>query len=238
MRLTALPARLVLPVGLAAALLAGCSGQEEARALDPDVVHLQAGAPGEPNEVLTAAPAEDVFAGSPFSATDVEFMRGMQAHHEQALEMTALVPSRSGSEDLRLFVQRMDIAQTSELEQLQRLLDEHAALQERSGAAHDDHADGHGDGGDHADYHAAMPGMLSQDRLTELEAASGATFDRLFLEGMSEHHEGALAMVDGLLATEGAAADPRLQQLAQHVDSDQRIEIDRMARMHAALPPA
>lgn len=236
MRLTALPARLVLPVALAATLLAGCSGSEEARALDPDVVHLQAGAPGEPNEVLTVAPPEDVFAGSTFSEADVEFMRGMQAHHEQALAMTDLVAARTDSEDLLLFVQRMDIAQTSELEQLQRLLDEHAALQERSGAAHEDHADDHGD--DHGDDHAGMPGMLSQARLAELEAASGDTFVRLFLEGMSEHHEGALAMVAGLLATEGAAADPRLQQFAQHVDSDQRIEIDRMARMHAELPPA
>lgn len=217
-----------------AGALAGCSADAEPQALPSDVVHIQPGAPGEPNEVLSAAPVaeEEVFADSPFSAADVAFMRDMQVHHEQALAMTALVEDRTDHEALRLFVQRMDISQTAELEQLERMLAEHDAAVERGGAEHDDH------GGDHGGDHAGMPGMLSEEQLAALEAASGDDFVRQFLVGMSTHHEGALAMVEDLLATDGAAEDPRLWEFAQHVDSDQRIEIDRMARMYAELPEA
>ena len=216
-----------------AVLLTGCSSSGSTQALDPDVVHLQAGAPGEPNVVLTEPPQEQLQLGSPFTEADVAFMRDMQVHHEQALQMTALVEARTEREDLRLFVQRMDISQTGELEQLDRLLAEHEQALERTGEAHDGGHSGHSGDGDHSD----MPGMLSEARLAALEAASGDDFVRLFLQAMTEHHDGALAMVAEVLATEGALADQRLYQFAQHVDSDQRIELDRMARMWETLPP-
>ncbi|WP_380165106.1 DUF305 domain-containing protein [Jannaschia sp. R86511] len=231
------PARSVLAVAAAALLLAGCSASGSTQALDPEVVHLQPGDPGEPNQVLTEAPPEEVFPGSVFTAADVAFMRDMEVHHEQALTMTAMVDERSEHEDLRLFVQRMEASQEGELEQLERMLAEHEEAVRRGGgedhgADHESEHDGHSGDGDHSD----MPGMLSDDQLAELEAAEGDEFDRLFLVGMSRHHEGALAMVGELFTDEAAAADPRLFQFAEHVDSDQRIEIDRMARMYAELP--
>jgi uncharacterized protein (DUF305 family) len=64
-----------------------------------------------------------------------------------------------------------------------------------------------------------------------LRAARGEEFDRLFMESMIAHHEGALVMVDELLATDGAAQESETFQFATHVESDQRIEIDRMRRM-------
>lgn len=213
-------------------LLSGCTSSDDERALDPDVVHLQAGAPGQPNVRLTEAPPEELALGSSFSDTDVGFMRDMQVHHEQALAMTAMVEERTEREDLRLFVQRMDISQTGELEQLERLLDEHEQAVERTGGDHDAHS-GHTGDGDHSD----MPGMLSDDELAALEAARGDDFARLFLQAMTKHHDGALAMVAEVLSTEGALADQRLYEFAQHVDSDQRIELDRMARLWATLPP-
>ncbi|WP_336923495.1 DUF305 domain-containing protein [Aquipuribacter sp. SD81] len=229
---TALYAAVVALLGAGA--LAGCSAAAEPQALPSDVVHIQPGAPGEPNEVLSEAPveAEEVFADSPFSEADVAFMRDMQVHHEQALAMTALVADRTDDEQLRLFVQRMDISQTAELEQLERMLAEHDAAVERGGADHGGHS------GDHGGDHSGMPGMLSEEQMAAMEAASGDEFVRQFLVGMSAHHEGALAMVEELIATDGAAEDPRLWEFAQHVDSDQRIEIDRMARMYAELPEA
>lgn len=227
------PARFVLVGALAVGLLAGCSGGETTQALDPEVVNLQPGAPGEPNAVLSEIPVDDeVFPTSPFSDADVAFMRDMQVHHEQALAMTALVGERTEREDLRLFVRRMEISQTAEIELLDRLLAEH----ESAVIGGDDHADGHAD--DHADGHADMPGMLSPDEMAALEAASGDDFVRRFLVAMTRHHEGALIMVADLLETDGAASDPRLAQFAQHVDSDQKIEIERMARMYAELSPA
>lgn len=227
------PARSVLVVVAAAVLLAGCTSSDGAQALDPGVVHLQPGEPGDPNEVVTQAPPEEVFPGSAFSDADVAFMRDMQVHHEQALAMTAMVDDRTDHEDLRLFVQRMETSQAAELEQLERLLAEHEEAVRRSGGEeHDGEHGGHTADGDHGD----MPGMLSDEQLAALEAAEGDDFVRLFLVSMSRHHEGALAMVGELFADEEAAADPRLSRFAEHVDSDQRIEIDRMAQMYAELP--
>jgi uncharacterized protein (DUF305 family) len=76
--------------------------------------------------------------------------------------------------------------------------------------------------------HAAMPGMLTPAQLAELAAARGAAFDRLFLEDMIRHHEGALTMVARLLATPGAAQSPDTYGFVSDVDTDQRAEIARM----------
>jgi uncharacterized protein (DUF305 family) len=75
-----------------------------------------------------------------------------------------------------------------------------------------------------------MPGMLTHAQLMQLEAARGSEFDRLFLEFMIQHHEGALEMVRQLFAA-GGGQESEMFQFASHVDGDQRIEITRMYRM-------
>ena len=220
------------------AALTGCSSSTETKAaLDPDVRHLQAGAPGEPNTVVTEAP-ETVQLGSPFTEQDAAFLEGMRAHHEQALQMTALVPERAGREDLRLFAERMHISQEGEIELVDGWLEEHEAALERLGEEHDGHGadDAHGADDGHGG-HADMPGMLTPAELAAMEAASGERFVQLFLIGMTKHHQGALQMVDELLSTQGAAADPRLYRFATDVDSDQRIELDRMLRIAETVAP-
>ncbi len=217
------------------ATLSGCSGTSSgAQPLDPTVRHVQPGAPGEPNEILTEAPAPQLELASPFTPADVAFLEDMKVHHRQALRMSALVPEREQREDLVLFARRMDISQEGELEQVERLLAEHEAALERTGTT--GHGDGHDSGhdGDETD-HADMPGMLTEAELTALEAASGEQFVRLFLDGMMRHHEGALRMVADLFADEQAAGDPRVFSFANDVDADQRIEISRMARLQAEL---
>jgi uncharacterized protein (DUF305 family) len=82
-----------------------------------------------------------------------------------------------------------------------------------------------------------MPGMLTPEALARLRGAGGAGFDRLFLEGMIHHHEGALVMVADLLATDGAGQEPEIFQFASHVESDQRIEIARMRQLLRAISP-
>ena len=59
----------------------------------------------------------------------------------------------------------------------------------------------------------------------------GREFDRLFLEGMIKHHEGALVMVTELFATPGAGQESEIFAFASDVDADQRMEIDRMRGM-------
>ena len=77
--------------------------------------------------------------------------------------------------------------------------------------------------------------MLTTDELAQLEGASGAEFDRLFLQYMIRHHEGAVAMVEQLLTEGFGGQESQLFQLAQHIELDQQVEIARMKRVLTEL---
>ena len=79
-----------------------------------------------------------------------------------------------------------------------------------------------------------MPGMLTAEQMGQLVAARGTQFDRLFLEFMIRHHEGALAMVQELYAS-GGGVEPATDRFAREVNADQTIEITRMRAMLAKL---
>ena len=76
-----------------------------------------------------------------------------------------------------------------------------------------------------------MPGMLTNEEMAQLAAAKGKEFDRLFLRGMIKHHGGAIQMVRELFATPGAGQEGGIYAFASVVDSDQRMEIDRMGML-------
>lgn len=116
-----------------------------------------------------------------YTQEDLLFLRHMIVHHDQALELTALVPSRTRREELIRFARHVDTAQKTEIDQMESLL----RLAADRGMAIPDH-DLHGD--------QPMPGLLDKVRMGALTAASGALFERLWLEGMIVHHEGALTM--------------------------------------------
>ena len=174
---------------------------------------VQPGAPGQATRVITTDKAVDL---SPVKHTpaDVQFMQGMIGHHAQAIEMTGLLATRTQSEDMRKLAQRIDVSQTDEIKMMQEW------LKGRGEALPDPHAHHHGG--------ALMPGMLTADEMARLSEAKGDTFDRLFLEFMIKHHEGALTMVQQLHATAGAGQEPEMFAFANDVDADQRMEIDRM----------
>ncbi len=173
-----------------------------------------------------------------YSAADVRFVQQMIGHHAQALTMTALVPARSGREDVRRVAERIEITQRDEIALMRRWLRDRGEAAPDSGGAHHGHHPPAGTG-QAADSggHAGMPGMLTAAELARLAAATGAEFDRLFLEYMIRHHEGALAMVAELLATPGAGQEVEIFRLVSDVDADQRAEIRRMRAMQDA-PPA
>ena len=203
---------------------------------------VQPGAPGEPNRILTAEEAEGLYADTPHTWADVRFMQMMVPHHAQALEMVTLVEDRTASEDLPLFARRLEISQDDELRQIRAWLEERGeavpdpadAEQMRALAAHDhgDHGASEAPGGADA---GLMPGMLTEAEMTALEHASGAEFDRLWIESMIRHHQGALTMVDDLFTTEGAGQETEVFRFANHVLSDQQIEISRMQGMLAEM---
>jgi uncharacterized protein (DUF305 family) len=157
--------------------MSGAPGLSPIRALQRGVVCLALGG-GLVSGVFAQVPGG---ATSLYTPEDLLFLSHMIVHHEQALELTALVPSRTGREEFVRFARHVDAAQRSEIDQMQSLL-ELAAERGMTIPGHESH------GG------SPMPGILSKDRMDAIAAASGATFERLWLEGMIFHHEGALTM--------------------------------------------
>ena len=137
----------------------------------------------------------------------------MIVHHAQALVMTDLVPDRSENESMRRLAGRVEVSQRDEIAVMERWLE-----RRREAVSMGDH---HG---------SLMPGMLTEEELARLAAANGEEFDRLFLELMIRHHEGALVMVADLFSN-GGGQEAEIFRLASNVDADQRAEIARMRAM-------
>jgi len=205
---------------LVAAAAASCQpahrGQVHASAsLTPPII--QPGAPGTPSRVIAADQAADL-SRVRYLTADVQFMQGMIHHHAQALDMTALVGTRTVTDDMRKLALRIELSQSDEIRMMQHW------LESRNQEAPSEHAH-------HMPGAALMPGMLTAEEMERLAQAKGKTFDRLFLEFMIQHHAGALIMVDELFAAPGAGQDSEVFGFASDVVADQKAEIGRMGAM-------
>ncbi len=162
-------------------------------------------------------------------------MQGMIMHHAQAVEMTALIESQTENKDVRLLGARISQSQSDEMKFMKRWLEARGEpvsppLPGMDMPGHD--MSGH----DMSSHHMLMPGMLSTKQMDALRKAKGARFDRLFLTGMIQHHNGALIMVKDLFETAGAGQDAELFNFATDVDSGQRAEIRIMQFMSGEKP--
>ena len=177
-------------------------------------------------------------ARSRFTEADVEFMTGMIHHHAQAIEMSQLAPTHAASESIRTLAARIINAQRDEIATMQRWLRDRDQPVPEVHRMDDGrvmvHAPGMQHGGGHD--HAMMPGMLTEAELASLRATHGVAFDRLFLQLMIRHHQGAVTMVQDLFATDGAGQDEDVFRFATDVHVDQRTEVARMERMLEAMP--
>lgn len=201
---------------LALLLLAAATGAACRTAGPAGTAIIQPGAPGEANRTISREAATDL---SKVQATpaDVKFMQGMIGHHAQAIEMTALIADRTAREEMKLLGQRIAVSQADEMEMMRTW------LRARGQEVPSEHA--------HHTQEGFMPGMLTPAQMAELAAAKGELFDQLFLKYMIQHHSGALTMVDELFKTPGAGQEGDINAFAADVDSDQRMEIDRMRAM-------
>jgi uncharacterized protein (DUF305 family) len=210
----------------AAVLLAACSGdsddQQSGDSQDQQVNIVQPGAPGEPSRPLSQEEAEQI-EPPPHTEADVDFMQGMIHHHAQALVMTSMVRDRAASRDLTILARRIELAQETEIE----LMDRWLTQRDEEVPDAEDHRNDHGGRG-------LMPGMVGHQELAKLADADGRRFDRMFLEYMIRHHQGALTMVRQLRADNGGI-EPEIDLFVRHVDSDQNIEINRMAGLLAQV---
>jgi uncharacterized protein (DUF305 family) len=157
-------------------------------------------------------------------------MQGMIMHHAQAVEMTALIESRSENKELRLLGARINHSQAEEIrfmERWLRLRGEPTSMAKSQGMNMP---------GMKSNGPMLMPGMLTPEQMQALKNARGDEFDRLFLTGMIQHHKGALTMVKDLFDTPGAGQDAEIFNFATDVDSGQRAEIRIMETMLAEKP--
>jgi uncharacterized protein (DUF305 family) len=185
---------------------------------------VQPGAPGQPSKTL----ARDAHAvRPPLSPADVAFMQGMIMHHAQAVEMTALINSRTDNKALRDFGRRISLSQTDEIKFMQQWLE---ARGEPTTMKMDMSKDMNMTGA-HAMAMPMMPGMLTLAQMAALRAAHGKEFDRLFLTGMIQHHGGALTMVRELFNSGDAGQSGELFDFATDVDNTQRAEIVLMEKL-------
>lgn len=194
----------------------------------PPVI-VQPGAPGQPTRVLPSTTRAKL---PPVSPKDVEFMQKMIMHHAQAVEMTALIESRTENKDIRLLGARISQSQSDEMRFMKRWLEARqqpvslpmSAMPEMDMPGMD------------MSNHSHMPGMLTPKQMDDLRKAKGAEFDQLFLKGMIQHHKGALTMVMELFDTAGAGQDAELFNFATDVDNGQSAEIKIMQTLLGEKP--
>ena len=168
-------------------------------------------------------PAVDAGAGAGSSAADhndadVTFAQQMIPHHEGALEMARLAPSRAADQRVKDLAARIEAAQDPEIKLMQGWLEDW------------DEPDAAAGGMDHGGGESGS-GMSEQD-MGALEGASGPAFDKMFLTMMIEHHKSAIEMADTEIAD---GQFPAALDLARKIKSDQEAEITEMEALAAEL---
>ena len=162
----------------------------------------------------------------PYTRADVDFVSGMIGHHAQAVLMAGWAASHGASPSIQSLCERIVVAQRDEIVFMQRW------LRERREQVPD---------GDTSHMMMSgmdmklMPGMLTPEELQALDKARGADWDRLFLQDMIKHHNGAITMVETLFGSQGAAQDEQIFKFASDVHVDQITEVNRMTLMLHAM---
>ncbi len=183
---------------------------------------IQPGAPGESPRELSAEEAIEIAVTS-HSPDDVIFMQDMIPHHHQAIEMAELVADRTNRPEIVDVSGRINSSQRDEIDFMQQWLrdrGERVPDPTAHDAMHTDHK---------------MAGMATPEQMAELNKSKSTDFDRLFLELMITHHEGAVTMVEELLEQPGSAYDPVLFEFTTDVTNDQAAEIERMNALLVGL---
>lgn len=140
------------------------------------------------------------------------FAQMMIPHHQQAVDMSTLAETRTTNPELLALAKQIKDAQAPEIEQMTKWITD-------SGASMD------------MGHDMGMGGMLTEEQMTALSNASGAEFDKLYLQGMIAHHEGAIHMAQ--MVTDSSNAEAK--QLGENVVKTQTAEIEKMKQMLAGM---
>ena len=185
-----------------ALLLASCSGQaSDARTAQPQT----------DQPVITGQPAG-------YNPDDVAFATNMIPHHQQAVELSALVPDRSTNTELIALANQISAAKQPEINVMKVFL-----VQWTEGTGNPTSSDS-----GHAGHGSTMQGMVDAATMAKLESLNGAEFDKLWLESMISHHQGAIEMAKAEIAN-GDNVDAKT--LANNIVTTQEAEIGQMKQM-------
>ncbi|MFJ5046145.1 DUF305 domain-containing protein [Streptomyces sp. NPDC088719] len=207
LRSTALAAAVAAVLALGACDAGSGDGtSDKAKDSGPGVV--APGRPGEPARTLSAEEAVKEAGQDTANSADFRYAQMMIEHHGQALVMTGLVPGRSSADTVERLADRISAGQKPEIGAMKGWLERNGG--DRRKERHD---------------HTTMPGMATDAQLDALRDAEGKAFDRLFLELMITHHQGAITMATEAL-TEGN--DVFVEEMASDVVAQQTVEINRM----------
>ena len=174
---------------------------------------IQPGMPGSPSKILDADEATKISNTSYISA-DVEFLQGMIVHHEQAIVMSNLADERTNNKTIIDLAKRIDVSQEDEINFMESWLKQRNEYMNKMQDKHH--------------MHMGMVGMATPKQLNDLRNSNSTDFDRLFLQLMITHHDGALEMVEELKKYPGNAYDPVLNEFVSDLVNDQGVEIERM----------
>ena len=206
-------------VVFAAVSLGGCGGSSHdahgGHSPGPDAATqsapvVQGGAPGEAAKTVSSSAA----ATDPWTQTDADFVTMMIPHHAQALEMTRLAKEHGVDPEVVSLAERIEAAQGPEIVAMSGWLDARGLRVPRA-----------------SDPPHTMAGMLTPAQMSELGKARGEEFDRLFLTGMIQHHQGALEMAEPMAST---GSDALAIEMAMDVEATQSVEIEIMEKLLAS----
>ena len=213
--MTSYPLRMAALVAAAATVVAvsSCSTSTQSRPASPSTTATQA--------------------ASGHNMADVMFAHMMIPHHQQALDLSALVPDRSTNQELITLAATIASEQQPEIDQMQAMLADWGAMPGMSNMP------GHGGMGDMPGMGdmggmggMGMSGMIDAATVTKLTSLSGQPFDVLWLQSMIVHHQGAIEMAQNEVAD---GSNPGMVNLAKGMVTAQQAEIDQMQRMLAEL---
>lgn len=176
--------------------------------------------------------AGEARSGPAVNQADIDFMSGMIPHHAQAVLIAGWAASHGARQDVRILCERQVVAQRDEIKIMQTWLADRGLPVPAADATH------HRMVMNGVEHDMLMPGMLTDAELKQLDQARGPAWDRLFLTFMIKHHQGALAMVDDLFESYGAAQDDTVFRLASDIYADQQAEIERMQLMLSGGGPS
>ena len=148
-----------------------------------------------------------------YTGADIMFLQMMIPHHQQAIDISNLALKSSQDPELIELAKIIARDQAAEIKQMKAWLTDAGASEDM----------GHSMDG--------MGGMLNDDELAALSAATGKEFDVLWLKGMTEHHDGAIHMTQ--MIEDAQNAD--IKVFGTKVIKDQSEQIDQMKKMLARL---